>query len=166
MNAALVASILLAASFTGVAIWRKRALPESISSLVYVFRWKWLWTVWLSVVGLLTCIPTIDVLDTKDMGFLGFLTLACLLFCAAMPIFMRDWKRWHDILGISACVLSQACVSIVCAVWLFAWALFVFLMGSVYVQPQGRLAKAVKGNGVFMAEATCYVSMVGSLLFG
>lgn len=165
MTLLLIISILLVASVTGVAIWGIKALPESISSLVYVFRWRWMWTVWLTAVGILTCAPAIEVLDKIGMGFLGFGTLACLVFCAAMPIFMEEQKQWHDILGISACVLSQICVFFISMDWLYAWALFIFLIGSVYVQPQGGIAKAVKGKGVFVAECICYISLEGSLIF-
>lgn len=164
MTASLILSILLTTSFVGVAIWRMKQLPESISSLVYVFRWEWLWTVWLSIVGILTCAPAIEVLDRIGMGFLGFGTMVCLLFCAAMPIFVKEQKMWHDILGISSCVLSQICVFFICADWLFAWTLFIFLMASVYVQPQGAIARAVEHKGVFVAEAVCYISLVGSLI--
>lgn len=160
MTESLIASAFMAISFTGVAIWRKRALPESISSLVYIFRWKWLWTVWLTVVGILTCAPAIEVLDRIGMGFLGFGTLVCLVFCAAMPIFVDEQKQWHDILGISAGILSQICVLFISMDWLYAWALFAFLMGSVYVQPKGWLGRVMKGKGVFVAECICYAVVI------
>lgn len=161
----LIISILLVVSVTGIALWRIKALPESISSLVYVFRWKWLWTVWLTIVGILTCAPAIEVLDRIGMGFLGFSTLACLIFCAAMPIFMKEQRQWHNILGISACILSQICVFFISMDWLYAWVLFIFLMVSVYVQPQGGITKVVKGKGVFVAECICYIALEGSLIF-
>ena len=164
MNTLVILSLLLVTLYLGVAIWRKRALPESISSLVYVFRWRWLWTVWLTAVGILTCAPAIEILDSIGMGFLGFGTLACLVFCAAMPIFVEEQKQWHDILGISACILSQICVFFIDMNWLYAWALFLFIMGSVFIQPTGWLAKAVNGKGVFVAECICYISYEGSLL--
>ena len=148
----LIISILLTASVTGAAIRRLGELPESISALVYVFRHKWMWVVWMWAVSFLTLIPAISSLDRVGMGFLGFGTLVCLLFCAAMPIFMKDKKHVHDILGISGGILSQCCVLFIDPNWLFTWSAFVFVMGSVYVQPQGKLAKAVEHKGVFVAE--------------
>ena len=164
MTASLIASVLLAVSFVGIAIWRKRVMPESISSLVYVFRWKWMWTVWLTIVGILTCAPAIEVLDRIGMGFLGFATLACLAFCAAMPIFVEEQKQWHDILGISSGVLSQLCVLMISPWWLLSWLLLVFLAIHVYMNPDGKVAKVVSHKGVFIAECICYVSLEGSLV--
>lgn len=164
MLSLLIISILLTTSFVGVAIWRMKALPESISSLVHILKHRWVWTLWMWAVGFLTCIPAITALDRIGMQFLGFGTLACLIFCAAMPTFMEDKKDVHDILGISACILSQGCVIFIDYNWLSVWMLFLFLMGSVYVQPDGELGKAMKGKGVFVAEMCCYVSHEGSLL--
>lgn len=164
MTTMLIISILLVVSFVGTAIWKLKDIPESISSLVYVFKWKWLWTVWLVLVGILTCAPAITVLDKIGMSFLGFGTLVCLLFCAVMPIWMEDKKTWHDVLGTSACILLQGCVFFICPWWLFMWAVFAFLMGSVYVQPDG-FGRFFKGKAIFIAQAVCYLDMMGCLLF-
>ena len=53
-----------------------------------------------------------------------------------------------------------------CPDWLFAWAVFVFVMGSVYVQPEGNLAKVVMHKGVVVAEVICTVRLMGSMIFG
>ena len=160
----LIISILLVTSFVGVAIWRAKALPESISSLVYVFKHKWLWTVWLWAVSFLTCMPAITALGRIGMGFLGFGTLACLLFCGAMPLFLKDNTTAHWVSGTAGCVLSQLSVWFIGYDWLSAWMLFVFLMLSVYVQPEGSLGRAMKGRGVLVAECVCYISYEGALL--
>jgi hypothetical protein len=76
-----IASILLVISFLEVATWRRK-LPERISALVYALpkRWRWVWIVWMWVVAITTCIPLISVLG-DGLDVLGFVTLACLVWC-------------------------------------------------------------------------------------
>lgn len=162
----LILSILLVASFTGAAIWMEREIPDSISAMVNIFSGalKWLWSIWLVAVAICTFAPVIDVLDQKGMAVFGFLPMGLIGFVAAMPIFDTEHKDVHDVLGIVAGILSQVAVVMMCPWWLFAWSLFVFLMGSVYVQPEGRLAKAVKGKGTFVAEVVCWIATVGAAM--
>lgn len=160
----LIASILLAASFLGVAIWKERGLPESISALVYVFRQKWLWTVWLWAVSFLTLLPVIERLSRIGMEFLGFGTLVCLVFCGAMPIYDKENTTAHWVSGTAGCILSQICVYFISYEWLATWLLFPFLFLSSYIQPEGWLGKAMKGKGVLIAEVICYMALTGSLL--
>ena len=166
MTTMLILSILLVTLFTGAAIWKLRALPESISSLVGLFggAWRWLWSLWLVAVDVLTLAPAIDILDGRGLGILAFLPMVMLLFVAAWPIFDREHYRWHNILGTVAGMMTQVIVVFVCPAWLSVWMAFLFLVGSVYVQPEGRLAKAVKGKAVFLAEVACYIALVGALL--
>lgn len=165
MLSLLIISILLTTSFVGVAIWRKRALPESISSLVHILKHRWVWTLWMWAVGFLTCIPAITALERIGMQFLGFGTLACLVFCAAMPVFVEEQKQWHDILGISSGVLSQLCVLMINPWWLLSWLLLAFLAIHVYMNPDGKVTKVVSNKGVFIAECLCYISLIGSIAF-
>ena len=159
-----ILSLALTIPFIGIAIARERSLPDSISALVYVFKHKWLWTIWLWLVALLTLIPCIEILLRISMEFLGFGTMACLVFCGAMPLFDKDNVRWHWITGIAGCILSQLCVYFICCDWLSLWGVFAFLAGSKYIQPEGWLGKAVKGKEVFLAECTCYVALMGAEL--
>lgn len=163
----LIISVLLVVLYVGAAIWRFRALPDSISAMVYALPdggWRWLWSAWLAMVGILTFAPVVEILDGRGLGILGFLPMAMLMFVAAWPIFDREHYRWHNILGIAAGVMTQVIVAIVSPAWLSVWMAFVFLTGSVYVQPDGGLAKAVSGKAVFLAEVACYVALVGALL--
>ena len=167
MIAMTILSILLAVSFAGAAIWRLKALPDSISAMVYALPdggWRWLWSAWLAIVDILTFAPVVEILDGRGLGILGFLPMAMLMFVAVWPIFDREHYRWHNILGIAAGVMTQVIVAIVSPAWLSVWMAFVFLTGSVYVQPDGGLAKAVSGKAVFLAEVACYVALVGALL--
>ena len=139
-------------------------MPDSISALVFVFKYKWLWTVWIWAVSLLTLIPAIDRLSQIGMEALGFGSLACLVFCGAMPLVDKENTTMHWVFGVSGCWLSQGCVRFIDYNWMSAWMLFVFLYLSSYIQPEGWLGKAMKGKGVFVAEVVCYISMEGSNL--
>ena len=164
MDAMLVCSILLAVSYIGAAIWKERCIPESISSIVYVFGERWLWTVWLWAVSFLTTIPAIDVLSRIGMELLGFGTLACLVFCGGLPIIDKENTTAHWVSGVAGCILSQLCVWFISYESMWVWMAFPFLFLSSYVQPDGWLGRMMKGKGVFLAEVICYVTLVGSML--
>lgn len=161
----LILSLLLVTSFVGVACKRRRELPESISAMVYDLpsKWRWLWTVWLVHVSALTMIPAIEVLDGKGLAMIAYFALVFLLLTAINPLTGKDNEEVHMSLAKIAGLLTQVCVAFIDVNWLACWLVFVFLYGSIYVQPQGWLAKAVNGKGVFIAEAVCYVSLFGSL---
>lgn len=168
MMTLLIISVLLVMSFVGVAIWMERELPESVSALVYLLPEKggirWLWTLWMWAVALTIAPSLMEALDGSNWQFIGFMTIASLIFTGAWPLFQTETRGGHYFLAMASGILSQLCVLLIDADWLFAWALFVFLMGSVYIQPEGRLGKAMKGKGVFLAEAVCFISLVGALL--
>lgn len=163
----LILSLMLVASFVVVACKRRGCLPESISAMVYDLpsKLRWLWTVWLVHVSALTLIPAIDVLDHKGMAIVAYFALVFLLLTAVNPLTGKDNEEVHMTLAKIAGLLTQVVVAFIDANWLACWLVFVFLYGSLYVQPQGWLAKAVNGKGVFIAEAVCYVSLMGSMIF-
>lgn len=161
-----IISILLVVVYMMAAMRMLRGIPESISATVYVWPdgCRWIWSAWMWAVSLLVFIPTIDILGNIGMEMLGFGSLACLMFCGAMPLIDKDNTVMHWVCGVSGCVLSQLCVWFIDYNWLSAWMVFVFLFLSSYVQPDGWLGRTIKGSGVFLAEVTCYVSIAGSLL--
>ena len=162
----LLLSLLLVTLFLGVAIWRLRALPESMSAMVYILPkggWRWLWTVWLWAVALLTCIPAIEALSQKGLEVFGFFTLACLGFTGAMPVFLKEQNRWHNILGVAGGIFSQVCVLIVCHFFLVSWLLMVWLLIDSLV-PSSDPEKESKPRwydkkGVTISECICYTTM-------
>lgn len=164
MTAMLTLSLALNIIILVIGSVRECSLPESISALVYTFKHKWLWTLWLWLTTLLTLIPAIDHLSRVGMEFLGFGTFSCIMFCGAMPLFDKDNIKWHWITGIAGCILSQLCVWFIFPDWLSLWGLWVFLMGSTYVQPQGWLGKTFLGKGVLLAECICDLALKGSML--
>ena len=165
----LTISILLVALYVGAAIWNRKELPESVSSMVYDLprSGRWLWIVWMWAVSLLMCIPLIDALPENVSG-LGFLTLASLMLCGAMPISdSRVNRRAHNVFGILGGVLSQVCVAVVSPWWLAAWLLFVAIYGYDLLPSQNdRIypSQWYDGKGVFLAEAICLLTVAGAVL--
>jgi len=156
----------MAIAYIAVVIIKDKKLPDSMSALVYALsnKWQWVWTLWLWAVSLLMCIPLIDALP-ETWKFLGFLTLACLGFVGAMPIIYKEHKKAHDILGVSAGILSQVCVFILSPWWLLVWFLWPFLMGSTIVQQKGGdMRELFKGKGVFVAEVICMITLAVAML--
>lgn len=166
MTTMTVLSILLAVSFAGAAIWRLRALPDSISAMVYALPecgWRWLWSAWLAMVDILTFAPVVEILDGRGLGILGFLPMAMLMFVAAWPIFDREHYRWHNILGTAAAVVSQVDVWLICPYWLLLWLLMpsVVFMKGIY-----HTGTCFNGKGVLIAEVVCYAVLILAASFG
>lgn len=157
----LIFSALLVVLYVGAAIGAKRELPESISSLVYLLprEGQWVWIVWMWLVTF-SLTPALMESLPETWRFVGFLTVACLAFCGAMPVRMKESNTAHNVLGVSAGILSQACVAVIDTEWLAVWMLWVFLAGSAYIQPGGWLGKAVKGRLCFLAEAVCWIGLM------
>ena len=163
----IIASVLLVVSYVGITIWGLKGLPDSISAMVYVLprQGQWVWIVWMWVASLCVCIPLIGVMP-DTLRFMGFITLACLMLCGAMPISSSTTnKKWHDWLGIAGGILSQVCVAFISPWWLTAWMLWPFLMGSTIIQPEGGdMRRLFKGKGVFVAEMICFLVLTGALV--
>ncbi len=166
ISALLIVSILLVILYTGITIWRNRELPISISSMVYDLprRSQWLWTVWVWA-ATYTLTPALFDIMPEDYGAVAHGFATAILFTGAMPLVRDEKNTAHNVLGITAGVFSQLCVLILNPVWLTVWMVMAFLCGSLYIQPQGWLAKAVDRKGVFIAEALCWLSLTGSLIF-
>ena len=165
MMTMLILSVLLVVLYVGTAIWHGRKLPDSVSAMVYLLprAGQWIWTLWLWVVSFLI-IPSLLETLPEDLTAFGFLTIVCLCFSGAMPLVKNEANTMHYAFAIAGGILSQVCVAIICPSWLTAWMLFIFLMGSVYIQPWGSLGKAMKGKGVFVAEAICWLTVTGCLI--
>jgi len=159
-----ILSILLAVAFTAIAIWKMKGLPESISAMVYALPdggWRWLWSAWLALLGILTFAPVVEILDGRGLGILGFLPMALLMFVAAWPIFDREHYKWHNILSTVAAVVSQVDVWLIRPYWLLLW----LLMSSVvFMKGLRHTGTYFGGKGVLIAEVVCYVALVGALL--
>lgn len=162
----LIISVLLVALYVGATIWRFRALPDSISAMVYALPeggCRWLWSAWLALVGILTFAPVVEMLDGRGLGILGFLPMALLMFVAVWPIFDREHYRWHNIFGTAAAVVSQVDVWLISPYWLLLWLLMV---AAVFMKGLRHTGTYFGGKGVLIAEVVCYVVLILAASFG
>lgn len=148
-------SLLFAVLLVGAAIWRLHEFPESISALVYLLKWPWMWTLWLWIVVLLITPAMIEAVGDGWQS-VAFLSASSLLFCGAMPLFLAEHHTAHNILGVTGGVLSQVCVAVISPLWLLVWLLFIPLSAGIWRQTSCK--------GVFIAEALCSVALYGALL--
>lgn len=162
MTTLLIISILLVTLYVGVAIWKERELPESISAMVYLLPEggaQWLWSLWMVVTAIITFAPVISILDRQGLGFLGFLSMVLLAFVAVWPLYDKEHTVWHNVFGIAAGVLSQVCVRFICPWWLWLWILFIayewYSRKYVHVYPNG-----ITGKSVFIAEVICFTTII------
>lgn len=161
----IILSILLVVSFAGTTIWIRKELPESISAMVYDLPdggWRWLWSVWLALVSVLTFASVIDILDdTRGLGFMGFVPMVLLGFVAVWPLFDKEHLKWHYILSYIAGIWSQVDVWLMCPWWLFVWlALIVFVGYLLLCNLKQMLSKVV-----ILMEMTCYIGIVGAIVW-
>ena len=149
----IILSIILVVSFVGITIYKTKELPESISAMVWSLKgdWKWLWSVWLMAVSILTFVPIIEILDRKDVGVLGFLPMVCLCFVAVWPLFDSEHVKLHNGLAILGGILSQLSVALINPWWLLLWLLM-------------PVALLKKSKSVMIAECICYAAIVGALI--
>ena len=154
-------SAFLVIVYVGIAIWKKKELPESISATVYELpkAGQWVWSAWLAAIAVCLFVPLVERCE-----WVGWLMEVSLIGAALTPLFKKDTLRWHYVFAIITGILSQICVVMLDAMWLGVWMVFVFLFLSSYVQPDGWLGKAMKGKGVFLAQMVCFVGLTGSLL--
>jgi len=168
----IILSILLVALGVGAAVWSihretglpwSQSLPDSISAMVYLLPerggWRWLWTIWLVLVDVLTFAPVIEILDRRGLGILGFLPMAMLGFVAVWPLFDIEHRKWHYILAIAAGILSQKDAWFISPWWLLTW----LLMPAAWIwttKDAGRTA--IDGKGVLISEVICYAAITGS----
>lgn len=158
----MILSILLVVSFTGITIWRTRQVPDSMSAMVYAWKgsWRWLWSVWLWAVALSLAPALIEAMP-YGLQFVAFLTIACLAFTGAMPLFMEEQQTAHNILGVLSGVLSQLCVLVISPSCLLLWVLFAVLF--VWHTKGHNESWSSWRCGTFASEVTCFATLVLSL---
>lgn len=145
-----------------ISIIINKKIPESISSMVYIFsyEWKYIWTIWLWTISMLLLPSLIDKLGNY-WQFLGFLWGISTIFCGALPLIKGEQNQLHNIFGIAAGILSQACVLVLCPWWYICWfIMLIFVMTDKFKDSTSILYD----KSCFIAEVICYISLVGSLL--
>ena len=165
MTVLLVINILLVAVYVAATIWRMKALPESISAMVYELprKWQWVWSAWLVAVAF-TLMPVLLEKLPDGVEFLGFLTTIGLVGAAVTPLVQTETRKWHYILAIGAGVLSQVCVAVLSPWWLLLWFSMIGVLCVMLEWPNSKVAKVLQGNGVFIAESVCYATLIGSVI--
>ena len=158
----IIISLILVVLFVGATIYHTKTIPDSVSAMVYSLPhgWRYLWTAWLWAVSMLLMPALMEKLGSY-WQFLGFLWCASMAFCGALPLVKGEPNTIHNVLGIAAGVLSQACVLVLCPWWLCVWLL---LSWFVLTDKVRDLTSVWYGKTCFLAESVCYVSMVGCLL--
>ena len=158
----LFASALLAVSVVCTAAGWMHDIPESVSSLVYLLgkSTKWLWTAWLWAVSFTLC-PSLVGAMPDMFECVGFLTILCVAMCGATPLFVKERNRIHGIFGVSACLLSQVCVALICPWSLILWLAFLYmLVDDVFI---ARSSRWYDGKITFVAESVCALGTYVSL---
>lgn len=159
-----IASIFLVISFLEVATWRTRKLPESISAMVYLLppQGQWVWTLWLWAVAITAFAPMVELLDAHGLGVVGFLSMAMLGFVGAMPLFVAEQRRAHNVLAVCAGVVSQFGPALLCVEWLWLWWIIPVLWLLTELWPW--LGDRLGGRVVLVAECICALTVYGSVL--
>lgn len=172
MMTMLILSIVMAVAYVAAVIIRDKALPDSVSALVYALpkgRWRWLWSAWLAVVTLLMAPAlTAAMAATWWTSLLADATIICLAMTAALPLLPGYHNRLHNALGILAGVLTQVCVLFICPWCLLLWLLFVVALVIVAFPDKlwaTRIIDKIHGKGVLLLELVCSLAVYASLVF-
>lgn len=169
MTTLVIISMLLAVTGVGVAIYKNKELPESMSALVYSLkkRHRWLWSVWVWSMAFTAGIPMIDALGgTWWLGLTGFVTTGCLGVVGAMPLIAGKANLPHYLLAILGGILSQICVILINPLALHVWLLFLVLIDLSLTDKEWsrKLRKPIEGKGTLIVEAFCALAVYAALL--
>lgn len=165
----LIIAILLMVIYIGITIWKKKELPKSISHMVYDLPkggWRWLWTIWLWSVVICVAPSLIEALSGSSFQFVGFLTIASLLFIGALPLFDTDHLKWHNTLAIAGGIGSQICTILICPWWMFLWFIMVVLMGGAFCAFNDNKGcyRFIDGKGIFITEILCSTTAIAAII--
>ena len=158
----LIISILLTvAAIVTVSITEKK-LPKSISALVWSLSdcHRWLWSCWLWIV-VLTLAPSLFEAMPESCSLPAFLSVVCLMFVGAFPLFDNKHENLHIALAVIGGILSQVCVMIICPWCLLTW--IVFLVLFVWNTKDHDKSWNDWYHGVFVAEIICMAALYMSV---
>ena len=165
----LIIAILLMVIYIGITIWKKKELPKSISHMVYDLPkggWRWLWTIWLWSVVICAAPSLIEALSGSSFQFVGFLTIASLLFIGALPLFDTDHLKWHNTLAIAGGIGSQICTILICPWWMLLWVIMIVLMGGAFCAFNDNKGyyRFIDGKGIFITEILCSTTVIAAII--
>ena len=153
-------SFVIAGCFIGHFCIVKKGAPESISSLVYGMKHKWLWSVWIVAVGMLL-FPRLMYKMPEMWQFVGFLMILALIGTALTPLFVKEKRTAHYIIGSILGLLVLACVYIISPWWLLALMPVVPLTG---MSISDDCPKWLDGKILFFAELACLIALYCALI--
>lgn len=164
-----IIAILLMVLYIGITIWKKKELPKSISHMVYDLPkggWRWLWTIWLWSVVICAAPSLIEALSGSSFQFVGFLTIASLIFIGAMPLFDTDHLKWHNTLAIAGGIGSQICTILICPWWMLLWIIMIVFMGGAFCAFNDNKGcyRFIDGKGIFITEILCSATVIAAII--
>lgn len=154
-------SFMVAGCYIGHFCIVKKGAPESISSLVYGMKHKWLWSVWIVAVGMLL-FPRLMSKMPEMWQFVGFLMLLALIGTALTPLFVTEKRTAHYIIGSILGLLVLACVYITSPWWLLVLLPCAPLFG---IAMSDDCPRWIDGKILFFIEIICMFAFYCSLLF-
>lgn len=149
---------IIALLYVIINIITSKKVPESISAMVYNLPKdkQWIWILYMWTIAFTISPYIIELLD-ENFKVLGFLMMASLAFCGAMPLVEDSENIAHNVFGICAGILSQICVALINPMWLLVWIVMI-----VFIIP--KLNKILSKYSVFISECLCATSIYCSLI--
>ena len=125
----ILAAILLI-GMMGLAIYKTRQIPESISEISYIIP-KWLFCAGIMLIGMLL-MPNIAVIFGVKYAWLGFL-IGTGLWCVAVSPYYKTEYSWLHYSGAVLCFLSALGLIVISNPWyLLLWLVYpVFLIKKI-----------------------------------
>ena len=170
MTTLAIITLLLTIAGVGVAIFKNKELPESISGLVYDLpkKLQWLWTLWIWAITVTLAFPLMDATKGNTFQFLAFFLIASLGFCGAIPLVAGEKNRAHYALADIAGILSQLCVIIINPEWLKVWAWWIPLSFCIIFFDEKpwwwKIEDVIEGKGMMLVELTAALALYAALL--
>ncbi len=157
-----VISILLVALYAGAAIWKKKELPESISSMVYLLpdKGRWVWTIWIWG-STLTLAPVLFEIMPENWQVLAYGFATSMMFVGAMPLVRQEENKAHNAFAVAAGIFSQLCVLLIYNAWVLLWC--VLAINVLFIKDNGDFSKWLRKKGLFIVEHLCWFTLIGAI---
>lgn len=147
-------------------MWRKEGRKlTSISDLAYRLNKPWHWMAFVWPVALLFS-PALFMATSSKWDITSHVFVTSLLLIGVIPLSGNDRKAGRIVLGVSACLLSQVLVAVICPLWFSLW----LIMGTLVVLSETRFCgkrcfpECLDGKGILIAEILCMASFYGVLV--
>jgi hypothetical protein len=140
-------------------MWKYTGMPESISNSYYLLEHKWVFTMFMYSIGILTLPVMLDILSGSNLQFLGFIAGAALLFVGAAPAFKGERVATDRFVHKTAALVAAICVECIMVFVLRYW--YIALAGALaIVYPFIKYPK----SRTFWLEVGCFIPAYISLI--